>query len=368
MSLNYNMYFFHEQKPPSMDQFCRPENSVLLNNRNQLDVAPNPIIERPVMERPVMERPVMERPVMERPVISKQINKQAENEQIENNLTQELDPYKVLGIEPNASLDEIKIAYKYLALKHHPDKGGEVKIFNIIKDAYKTVARRIETTVPQQKIEHNDLKKASKHDFTSNKIEINMNGKNFNLNKFNDVYKENKMTNPNDKGYSDWKEDLQDENLSIGSNISTFSFNEAFDKGRKTNNYSKQIMKIDEPQAIISGDLGFSELGQDNINSFSKTEGDSNSIQFTDYKDAYTTDSKLIDPNSVEINRPDSIGQFKNERENISYTMSEEQKQLEELNQTQVEESEFNRMQRVNLFDEMASEQYNKVNQMMLGK
>ena len=84
------------------------------------------------------------------------------------------------------------------------------------------------------------------------------------------------------------------ENISIGSNISTTSFNEAFDKGRKTNNYSKQIMKIDEPFATISGDLGFSELGQDNINSFSKTEGDSNSIQFTDYKDAYTTDSKLI--------------------------------------------------------------------------
>ena len=337
MSLNYNMYFFHEQKPPSMDQFCRPENSVLLNNRNQLDVASNP-----VMERPVMERPVMERPVMERPVISKQINKQAENEQaeneqIENNLTQDLDPYKVLGIELNASLDEIKIAYKYLALKHHPDKGGEVEIFNIIKDAYKTVARRIETTVPQQKIEHNDLKKASKHDLTSNKIKINMNGKNFNLNKFNDVYKENKMANPNDKGYSDWKNDLQDENISIGSNISTSSFNEAFDKGRKTNNYSKQIMKIDEPLSTISGDLGFSELGQDNINSFSKTEGDSNSIQFTDYKDAYTTDSKLIDPNSVEINRPESIGQFKNERENISYTMSEEQKQLKELNQKQAE-------------------------------
>ena len=32
-----------------------------------------------------------------------------------------------------------------------------------------------------------------------------------------------------------------------------------------------------------------------------------------------------------------------------------------------MEQVEFNRMQRVNLFDEMATEQYNKVNQMMLG-
>ncbi len=346
------MYFFPKRNnPPSINEFFRPENSVLLNNRNQLEITPNQNMERPVMERPVMERPVMER-----------------QEQTETLLTEDLDPYKVLGIEHNASLDEIKIAYKYLALKHHPDKGGEVKIFNIIKDAYKKVSQRVESIVPKEKIEHNELKKASKHDFTTNKIQINMNGKNFNLNKFNDVYNKNKMKNPYDKGYSDWKEDLQDENMSIGSNISNTSFNEAFNKGRKINNYSKQIMKIDEPSATISGDLGFSELGQDDIDSFSKTEGDSNSIQFTDYKDAYTIDSKLIDPNSVEINRPDSIGKFKTERENISFTMTEEQKQLEELNKKQAEESEFNRMQRVNLFDEMANEQYNKVNKLMLGK
>ena len=43
------------------------------------------------------------------------------------------------------------------------------------------------------------------------------------------------------------------------------------------------------------------------------------------------------------------------------------QKRQQEIRQKQAELQEHNRLQRVNLFDEMATEQYNKVNQKMLG-
>lgn len=44
--------------------------------------------------------------------------------------------YDILGIEPGASLDDIKRAYRKKAMKYHPDRGGDAKSFNEILQAY----------------------------------------------------------------------------------------------------------------------------------------------------------------------------------------------------------------------------------------
>ncbi len=44
----------------------------------------------------------------------------------------EIDPYQILGISRDASLEEIKSAYRSLVKEHHPDKGGdEITILNL---------------------------------------------------------------------------------------------------------------------------------------------------------------------------------------------------------------------------------------------
>lgn len=48
-------------------------------------------------------------------------------------------PYQTLGVDRDASPDEIKRAYRRLASQHHPDKGGDKNRFQEIQAAYDTL-------------------------------------------------------------------------------------------------------------------------------------------------------------------------------------------------------------------------------------
>lgn len=48
--------------------------------------------------------------------------------------------YDLLGIEKNSTLNDIKKAYRKLAIKHHPDKGGDPEIFKEISRAYEVLS------------------------------------------------------------------------------------------------------------------------------------------------------------------------------------------------------------------------------------
>lgn len=62
-----------------------------------------------------------------------------------------MDPYKILGIDKNASKEEIKSAYRKLAKDHHPDaNGGDDSKFKQINEAYKTL------TDPVAKAQHEE--------------------------------------------------------------------------------------------------------------------------------------------------------------------------------------------------------------------
>lgn len=50
------------------------------------------------------------------------------------------DHYSTLGVNKNATPDEIKKAYRKLAMQHHPDRGGNENKFKEIQDAYATLS------------------------------------------------------------------------------------------------------------------------------------------------------------------------------------------------------------------------------------
>ena len=63
--------------------------------------------------------------------------------------------YKVLGLDESATESEIKKAYKKLAIKYHPDKGGDSEKFNKISEAYQVLS------CPEKKDEYDNYGKFS---------------------------------------------------------------------------------------------------------------------------------------------------------------------------------------------------------------
>lgn len=61
-----------------------------------------------------------------------------------------MDHYETLGVSRNASPDEIKKAFRKLAMKHHPDKGGDEQAFKQINEAYDTLSD------PQKKAQYDN--------------------------------------------------------------------------------------------------------------------------------------------------------------------------------------------------------------------
>jgi len=53
-----------------------------------------------------------------------------------------MDYYSILGLDKSASQDDIKKAYRRLASKHHPDRGGDEAQFKKIQQAYDVLSNK----------------------------------------------------------------------------------------------------------------------------------------------------------------------------------------------------------------------------------
>jgi hypothetical protein len=51
---------------------------------------------------------------------------------------------RVLGLRPPVELDQVKNAYRRLALEHHPDHGGKASDFRAVESAYRQVLKVVD--------------------------------------------------------------------------------------------------------------------------------------------------------------------------------------------------------------------------------
>lgn len=53
-----------------------------------------------------------------------------------------VDPFVVLGLTGDATLAEVKLAFRKKALEHHPDQGGSAESFIAARKAYDSIVKR----------------------------------------------------------------------------------------------------------------------------------------------------------------------------------------------------------------------------------
>lgn|SRR3990167_5780834 len=101
--------------------------------------------------------------------------------------------YEIMGLSKNVTLDELKDRYKYLAKKHHSDKGGSSEFFKQILSAYKDISKTLSNN--KQEINasnYHAFKEYSQNDIDKTNSSINQdiitNGK-LDTNKFNKYFK-----------------------------------------------------------------------------------------------------------------------------------------------------------------------------------
>jgi curved DNA-binding protein CbpA len=214
---------------------------------------------------------------------------------------------EVLGIQEEVALTEeaLKSAYKKMALKAHPDKGGSEEYFEAVTRAYaylseilkhmrggkKDLNGRVEAPTSLSTSRDADAEKW-KH------VEpVRLNAKNLDMNAFNKLFEQTHIPDPDSDGYGDWLKSA-DSKASTGPKFSgQFNrdvFNRMFDdEARKNQRGSNSLIVHPGEMALtLNPTSGVSFVGE-RVESYTAATG--SKFQFTDLRGAYTTESTISD-------------------------------------------------------------------------
>jgi hypothetical protein len=294
----------------------------------------------------------------------------------------QINAYSLLGIPQNYTMDQLKIAYRKKAIMTHPDKGGSPELFDEVTKAYFSLLEKLKNKESDKQFL--DLKSQSKNYIEKqsgdNRQNINLekmtvSKESFNVKAFNKIFEENKIADANDDGYSDWMKDesnVKEPPKVFSTKFNLDVFNSTFENWKdKDEHLSRENMEIvvrSEPQALVLSKTGYSELGVDTINDFSKSDINARNLGYTDLKQAYSRNGIMNTKSITPRESYKNIQEYEKARANVSYQMSDEDIRRQEMKKKKEEEEEALRVQRVQNRDNMHFNSYNRVHQLMLDK
>lgn len=260
-----------------------------------------------------------------------------------------LDPYKVLQVPKNFTMEELRSRFKKMVILHHPDKTQDIKstpMFQILAACYKMLADEFKKRESDRS--HMDLK--AQHDSFHHVMKQNTNFdiNKFNLERFNQVFESNKLEDFTSIGYDKWMNDPN-----------------SFHKDKK--NYA--IVKYTEPEALIgSKSIASSyQLGIDRVDDFSGDNLSNKSLNFMDYRIAHST-TNLVDHSKVDHRKEyRSVDELKADRSRISHVMNPRDLRVYELKKLKQEQIEQKRMKSLQQQDDIIEKHHNKLHKLLLG-
>jgi hypothetical protein len=320
-----------------------------------------------------------------------------------------VDALRLFGLGANYSIDDLKGAYKKLAMKTHPDKPtGNVEQFQLVTKCYLSLLEKYKARESDRPF--NELKQASSaylEDQTKSRMKNKQftnarNARNdsesggvssgrdvvvdkdkFDLKLFNKIYEQNKLWDSNDDGYGNWfSSDTAEEAPAelFGNKFNLNVFNSTFeDYKERLTTQSGAIQEYNEPRELVSCATGFTDLDQDarRVEDFSKpsviapagigAKAGGRDLAYTDLKTAYTSRGAFIDPNKVEYKTYKNVEELKKARSNVRYDMTPEELRAYQMKQYQQEEEESRRQALIRDRDNQISTTYGKTHERMLG-
>jgi hypothetical protein len=300
----------------------------------------------------------------------------------------DVDALRLFQLQNNYTIDELKIAYKKLAMKTHPDKkGGSAEQFQLVTKCYMSLLEKHKNRESDKPF--NDLRTGSKN-YIEEQQKSRMKNKDmitdssekidktkFDNKLFNKIYEQNKLWESGDDGYGDWFTSNQADEAPeevFGNKFNINVFNSTFeDYKEKLTSQSGAIQEYKDPQELISSSTGFTDIDiyARKINDFSKplpvAKSGKNDLAYTDLKTAYTNKGAFIDPNSVEYKEYKNVDELKRDRSNIRYVMTPEQMRDYELKKRREIEEEEKRQDLIRQRDNVVSSTYGKIHEKMLG-
>tara|TARA_Y100000389_G_scaffold50722_1_gene46416 strand:+ start:5073 stop:5966 length:894 start_codon:yes stop_codon:yes gene_type:complete len=273
-------------------------------------------------------------------------------------------PVDLFNLTSDFTWDELKEAYKKIALKTHPDKGGNKQIFEYCTKCFKELA--MEYKMRHSNKSHNELKKNFKEDvFTQLKPKVG--GDDF-TKEFNSMFEQNKFYDDEiEFGYGDKmakstknRKDYDIQNIFDTENVTNEKFNQTFNKKIKPRN---DIIKYQEPQPLhLTKSIQFSELGSKTTDYTGTT--DNNRLAYTDYLKAHSEERIPTKSVRKEFKNTKEYQLYSDKYKNQAFSTEEIRKQ--EKAKAYHERMEQNRLIRLKDKDEQIGQYYDKVSRLLV--